>query len=285
MTKKAKKNKDKSVKKKGSGQTKKTESALYISSYSNISSGGIVEEIKKIKDGRRPSPEPKKQKPKKIPFDWAKVDKRGKPIISFNPSPEEREKMIEILNLTMRKPVKRRLVEKLGKEFGRAYQRYRRALERAEGKRGHWLLGGTSMKQAQAAGERCIRKGITPFQVLRYWHEHIGDVCDGSMKIPPLGFISSEQAIETVACANLEQEGTRVEFGNSFVSMNQLDPNLRKVLTNGGFDIDELNDEHLLQIQHAAIAKKSGFNFFVSKKIKRMIKYLNKNYYKDKNEK
>lgn len=276
------KNSEKSIKKKKKSRSTGEETRLYISSYSNSS---IIEEIKKIKDGRRPSPTPKRQKPKKVPFDWGKVDKYGKPIISFNPSPDEREKMIEILNLTMRKPIKRELVAKLGKEFGRAYERYRRALERAAGKRAHWLLGGNSMKLAEAGGERCIRKGVTPFQVLRYWHDHIKDVCDGSMKIPPLGFISSEQAIETVACANLEKEDKKTNFGNSFVSINQLDPNIRKVLLKGGFKVKKMEEEYLLQVQHAAIAKHNGYNFFVSGKIKKMINYLIKNYYRLNDEK
>lgn len=243
--------------------------------YHNINS--IYKEKKEKHNNERS--ELRKNSQKKTPFDWKKINKGGKQKNLFNPNPAQREKMISVLDIKKTRSVEREaLISILGQEFGNIYERYRRALQREEGKRATWLLSVSSKKHACLGGERCIRKGVTPTQVLKYWHEHVDDLCDKTFKIPPLTFISSNEAIETVSC-NIENEKENNEFGNSFASINQLEPKLRKKLQEGGFKTNHISDEYLLQIQHAALAMSECVNFYVSGEIRKMAKYLSEHFF------
>jgi hypothetical protein len=272
------KSRDKSVIDRGEKKPENEESGLYsIYSNNNISSGIKINKIKEINNNRRLL---RKSKSKRIPFDWGRVSKTGKTSISFALSQKQREKLISILDLKTKSPIKTQLVKKLGIEFARAYERYRKALQRDQGKRGHFFVSDKSMVHAQRGGERCIRKEVTPFQVFKYWHEHMSDFKDGSLKIPPLTWVASEQAIETVSCSDLdllEEKNKKPIFGNSY-NAERLDPKIKTLLAKK-FDVDDLDDNYFLQIQNTAYALSEGATFFVGKKIKKMAMHLVKNYY------
>ncbi len=268
------KDNDKSVTKECRKKTKKNESGHIISS--NISSNKKkkvnIKKLKEIRD-RRSLRAPKRKKKK---LDWSKIARNEKTSFSFSPTDKEREEMFSVLKLTMHNPAKKLLVKKLGDGFAVAYQRYRRALEREQGKRGCFLVSDSSMYNAQQGGIRCIQKEVTPFEVLRYWHEHIGDFKDGSLKIPPLTWVSSEQAIETVACSDLNAKKEKPSFGNSF-SGKELDPKVRRLLKK--FGVEEQEEGFLLQIQNTACAISKGASFYIPKRIKRAAEYLAKVYF------
>jgi len=265
------KSNDKSVTKRKVKRVKKENRGHIISPISsdNKKKRINIKKLKEIRD-RRSLCAPKRKKKK---LDWSQVAQNKKLSFSFSPTDEEREEMLSILKLTMHNPAKKLLVKKLGDGFAIAYQRYRRALEREQGKRGCFLVSDSSMKHAQQGGIRCIQKEITPFEVLRYWHKHIGDFKNGSLKIPPLTWVASEQAIETVACSDLSAKGEKPSFGNSF-SGKELDPKVRELLKK--FGVEEQEEEFLLQIQNAACAISQGALFYIPKKIKRAAKYLAK---------
>lgn len=264
------KSNDKSVTKQKVKRVKKENRGHIISpniSLNNKKKKVNIKKLKEIRD-RRSLRAPKRKKKK---LDWSKVTRDEKIPFSFSPTNKEREEMLSVLKLTMHNPAKKLLVKKLGDGFATAYQRYRRALERERGKRGCFLVSDSSMKHAQQGGIRCIQKEVTPFEVLRYWHEHIGDFKDGSLKIPPLTWVASEQAIETVACSDLSAKREKPSFGNSF-SGKELDPKVRKLLKK--FGVEEQEERFLLQIQNTACAISQGASFYIPKRIKQAAEYL-----------
>ena len=227
-------------------------------------------------------------------LDWDKLDQRGKPIITFSPSKKKRKQLIDILNQSPKNPLTREIIKKLGSEFARIYSRYRRLLQKEAGNQPTYLVNPKEIKYATAAAEHCIRKGVTPRQVLAYWHHHIRNFSDAKMLVPPLVFLSSPANIDTVACSDLakiedtnERELNKIpKHGNSFSDVSRIDTRVRPTLERAGFVTSEYNDRFILTIQYAARSLALGYNLYVDDDIRGMANHLAKTLYKDlKNEK
>jgi len=221
-------------------------------------------------------------------IDWTKLDQRGDPAISFSPSKKERIKLIEILDRPPRNPTKLAILKKMASEFGRIYSRYRRELQKEAGNKPSYLLPDEERKYAQRAAEWCIRKEVTPRQVLTYWHYHIANFAERTMRIPPLIFLSSPANIDTVACASLEDESAGWKAGkpksaapktHGFSDETQLDPRLRKALEKAGYSTTAWPDRYLLTIQKTAEAIAKGARMFVGAEMKPMVDWAVENLY------
>lgn len=251
-----------------------------------VSLSKVRKQYKEIKKERSE----KKKKKSKIrtgghprQIDWKKLDQRGSPTVSFTPSDEKREVMIEILERSDRHAVKKALVGKLASEFGRIYSRYRRLLQKRKGNRPTYLLPKQERKYAARAAEWCIRKELTPRQVLEYWHENIGNFAEHKMSIPPLVFLSGPANIDTVACAALDSEKTKPKpaVGHGFSDESELDYRLRSGLERAGYETHLFNDRYLLTIQKTAQAIANGARLFVGAEMKPMVDWAARNLYAD----
>jgi DNA-directed RNA polymerase subunit K/omega len=254
--------------------------------YKDLSISSVnLSKIKKEKEDRRKRKKSPKETCARNEIDWLKLDSHGRPKISFSPDSEERERLIEILNKTRKSPVKVKLLEKLKTKFAWSYIIYRRQLQEIEGKKPSFRIPDDEMKYAERAAEHCIRKEVTPRQVLKYWHERIGNFKNSAMRIPPLSFLSSAANIETVACSDLkeldEPKKKVSKFGNSFADLSQYDPRVRESLEKGRYDTNKYSDKYLLSVQFAAKAFALGTELFVEKTMRPMAKYLARTLYKN----
>jgi hypothetical protein len=215
---------------------------------------------------------------KKLPFEqsnfsWRKITAQIKNDI-FDFSPEERKRILEILSWRKTMPIKKELIEGLGKEFIRVYEIYRRALLRDANKRPWYSVPEKSKYFFERGAELCVQKNTTPINVLRYWHANIKKVFNGKGNILFIPFITSEAAIHTASTNEVVKEECKSKDGNSFENLNRLDPRLRNVLKKNGFDVDNIDDKVLLSVQYAAISFYEGIDLFVSGKIKKMAKFV-----------
>lgn len=277
-----KKNSKKNI---GSKQrTKKNGEKLSKKSTYNIYYSSSID-LKKLKEDKiKRKRKMTKSSKKRTEIDWLRLDAHGRPIISFSPEPRERDRMIEILNKRSMNPIKKKLLEKLKTKFAWSYVIYRRQLQEIAGRKPSYRLPEDEMKFAERAAVHCIKFGVTPRQVLKYWHENIGNF-KNDMVIPPISFLSAATTIETVACSDLKElEKPKVKlskFGNSFADLDQYDPRVRDTLEKGGYDTKKYSDKYLMSIQFAAKAFALGADLFVEKTIRPMAKYLAKTLYKD----
>ncbi len=222
------------------------------------------------------------------PIDWGKLDQVGRPVVSFDPFAPERGRLIKLLRRDARDFTRQALVRKLGVEFSRIYERYRRDTERR-------LRGGVSMsglyvvqgdKERRACEEaaiQCVFKGVTPRQVLEYWDKNVNDFTGGHMTIPPLSFLKQQSVIDRVAVSS---SGTVAKLGrlkskpeskmrptdrNTFSGTDGLDVRLRTTLESQGFKTQAYNDRYLLSIQHNALAVAAGKSIFLDGKMREMV--------------
>ncbi|MGW8178190.1 MAG: hypothetical protein ACWGQW_05395, partial [bacterium] len=234
------------------------------------------------------------------PIDWARLDQWGKPQITFSPSEAKREKMMDLLTSDVRrlsppeKKLRKEMESKLESEFVRMYERYRRMVlrERGRSKASYAVLGG-ERKYALKAAVACIVKGVTPRQVLEYWHAHIGDFADSKMPVPPLTFLSQPANIDTVMIDGMSSSSdapprSKKARTHSMHTMNDtslLHPKFRKALMEAGFDLTGLNDSYLTTIQAYAIDIVSGAvkARLIPAKIRGMVKWAADNFYADVN--
>lgn len=205
------------------------------------------------------------------PIDWTRWDLNDKPLISFDPNDSEYEKMVAIIQSDPRRisaadrNVRKELIAKLRAEFIRGYERYRRAALRADGARTTlYCVLPEEMKYAERAAIACVIKGVTPSQVLEYWHDNIGNFADAKMPVPPLPFLSQPANIDAVSIGLLAKaknkdlpprarEGKRDLSQHPMSDTSLLHPLLRRLLMDKGFDLSAINDKYLVQIQAYAI--------------------------------
>lgn len=223
------------------------------------------------------------------PIDWTKLDQVGRPVVSFDPFNPERAKLLRLLKRDARDATRQALVRKLGVEFSRIYERYRRDTERR-------LRGGVNMgglyevngdKERRACEEaaiQCVARGVTPRQVLEYWDKNVNDYTGGNMTIPPLSFLKQQSVIDRVAVSS---SGTVAKLGrlkskpeaaklkptdrNTFSGLDGLDVRLRTTLETAGFKTQAYNDRYLLSIQHNALAVAAGKSIFLDGKMRDMV--------------
>lgn len=216
------------------------------------------------------------------PIDWGKLDKTGAPVISFNPGPTKRDAMIHLLTTEYRRlrprerELRNALISKLRTEFIRIYTRYRRAaMVEMRASSTYYEVHKNEQKFAEKAAIACILKGVTPIQVLRYWHKRIRKFAKGGMVVPPLPFLSQPSFIDEVSIAALggdsdaSPDAPGGDAGKGWKppkrktmwlgDTSTLHPRLRKDLMGAGFDVSKYNDSDLAVIQDYAMDVKGGF--------------------------
>lgn len=230
-------------------------------------------------------------------IDWLRLDQRGNPSVSFDPSDADRKRLLTVLARKPRDSERKRLVAKIATEFGRIYTRYRRQAERrhrAYSEYDYDVLP-EERKYSADAGVFCIQKSVTPRQVLEYWDANIKHFADGSMFLPPLSFLRWPANIDRVACSVLSkgrgkrkggqsrhtpEPTAKPTGGNSFSEIEGLDVRLRPALNEAGFETMAYNDRYLLGIQYNALAIASGERIFMGEsRAKRMAVWAAENLY------
>lgn len=201
--------------------------------------------------------------------------------------------MMEVLSRPKRDPGRKRLMDKLGTEFGRIYTRYRRQAESLYAMKPSpfsYEIPDREKHYAAEAGVWCVIKGVTPRSLLEYWHRHIKTFASRTMKIPPLSLMQSPGMVDQVACAAMDSEpppplpeydkkkrDPRPESRNSFSDEGALDRRLRRGLERAGFDTQDYSDRYLMTIQQLAAGVAKGQEVFVSSKQRPMVDWAAKN--------
>lgn len=213
------------------------------------------------------------------PIDWAKLDQVGRPVVSFDPFSPERPRMLKVLKRDARDRTRSEIVRKLGVEFSRIYERYRRDAERRRTGMNSMLYEVQTDKERKACEEaaiQCILRSVTPRQVLEYWDKNIKDYTGGNMVIPPLTFLKSASAIDRVAASALGTVSKleklksapvsklRPQNRNTFSGTDGLDIRIRPTLERLGFKTQAYNDRYRLSIQHNALSIAAGKSIFLA---------------------
>ena len=199
--------------------------------------------------------------------DWSGLDQLGNPIVSFDPSHPRRTQFVNILARNPRDKHRTMLAKKIGAEFSRIYERYRRDAERRNGKSfSMYGVPEADRRHCEEAGINCLLAGVTPRQLLEYWDSRVADFTDGNLRIPSLTFLKSASNIDRVLTSSLGQQRERASVErklkavdrNTFSGVGGLDARLRPALERHGFPTQAYNDRYLLSIQHNAIAIAKG---------------------------
>lgn len=262
----------------------------HVKTYTSTGKGNkaLINKIKK-KYQEKKEKEKAARKAKKIikPLQWDQLDLRGHPIISFDAKSKKRKKILEALERKPQSRLRQAIIKKLSSEMGRIYARFRVMLQRSKGNKPTYALSpALQQRYCSEIGIQCLYNGITPRQLLEYWHEHIRDFADGDMKFPPLSFLASPFAAEKVASVLYEhtQGGKdswhpgdfkrKVESGevaHSFSDTGQLHKNLRRGLERAGFEVGRYSDRHLMTIQVTARSIAKGHKIFVGENMRGMV--------------
>ncbi len=237
------------------------------------------------------------------PIDWSRLDQTGKPQITFSPDASERAEMIVLLELdsrsmtTSERKMKKLMEAKLLTVFIRIYETYRRDVMRSRGwDMINYAVQKSERKYAFRAAVACIIKGVTPRQVLEYWHSHIGNFADSKMPVPPLTFLSQPSNIDAVYIALMsEKHGVapstnrgaqlKVRSSHTMSDTSLLDPRLRAALTDEGFNMCEINDIYLTTVQAYAIDVTTGATKarLIPSKLRPMVKWAAEHFFNDVN--
>ena len=211
-------------------------------------------------------------------LDWNDLD-----LVTFDPRRPKHALMRKVLARPPRDPERAKLVKRLESEFCRLYSRYRRAAERAAGRAVvTYEVTAKERKYAAAAGILCVQRGVTPRQLMEFWHANIKHFQRANhLQVPTLSFLSGVSNVDTVACGLVFDEtapggarigtsdpdgnGARPRAGNSFSDTARLDARLRPGLDGAGFSTRELNDRYLLTVQKNAVAIAAGRDIFIGK--------------------
>ena len=210
-------------------------------------------------------------------LDWNDLD-----VVTFDPRRQKHRVMCAVLQRKARDPERMALVRRLETEFCRLYTRYRRAAERAKGRAVvDYVVTPRERKYAAQAAELCVLRGVTPRQLMEYWHRNLKHFRRASHQIvPALSFLSAPANIDTVACDLVADEaavgGARIggvtdatdprpKNGHSFADTSQLDVRLRAELERAGFSTAALDDRYLLTVQANAMGLAKGRDIFIGK--------------------
>lgn len=224
--------------------------------------------------------------------DFSKLDQLGNPIISFDPDSDMRDELLEIISRHKRDATRKRVLDKIGIEFGRIYVRYRRQAENSLHLRASifsYEIPETERQYAIDAGIQCLVKGVTPRRLLEYWHKNIRTFANRGMSIPPLALLKSPGMVDQVACAApvvksaFEEDSPKkkIEVRTSFGDTSRLDERLRRGLNRAGFDTQDYSDRYLLTVQQLAVAVSGGTEVFIPSKIQKMVDWAAKNIFQD----
>lgn len=234
-----------------------------------------------------------KRRVKSPGIDWDDIDRNGDPILSWDPNTKRHRLLLVILDRRVQDKTRKALVDKITTEFCRVYTRYRREAERRSRASSNYSVPTDERRYATEAGIQCLRKGVTPLQLLQYWDEHIRDFADRTMVLPPLSFLKAPANVDRVACSTiaLPQRGQlarpggrgygeapaasiKPKAGSSYARPDGLDPRLRPTLERNGFQTQAYNDRFMLTIEHNARLLAAGTKMFLPEgKPKRMAEF------------
>lgn len=217
----------------------------------------------KIKNNIRTSRRNRKQQNlttyKKHQISWENYDKLNKPKISFNPSEEEREKLVILFEANPKKlspserELRKQLEKKFTSEFIRSYERFRRK----DKSKVQYEISDKELKYAKIVAISCILKNVTPYQIFEYWSKRMKNYVNKELRIPSLSFLSQPANIDEVNIRMLDEksEDRSVKYLNvlNTYDFTKLHPKLRKQLMGYGFDLSEIDDTGLTVIQLHAI--------------------------------
>lgn len=226
----------------------------------------------------------KKKKGNPGVFSAAELDKKTRwtesPAKPFQASGAERESKLKLLGRRTKET--KAFKAELGEAFLLAYTRYRAKVTPG------YQAYPSEVAIAETAASIVFFRGLTPGQVLAYWHEHIGDFTD--LKAVPLRFLASPANIDQVALAHDGKSGTaesrakdkggRIRV-HAYGDARALDSRLRGCLEESGFDVSQFSDRELMSIQNAARVKAAGKRMFVSSKLAPLVKCAAEELYGD----
>ena len=214
------------------------------------------------------------------------LDQTGKPIVSFDPGNKQRKVWLEVLDRDSNSRERKALISKIGCEFSRIYERFRREIDRRErgGIAGYRFTESPGERRAcEDIGILCLRRSITPRQLLEYWNIHVRDFTDGRLRVPSLNFLRVSANVDRVATGKLSEPVrakseralsiVRPIERNTFSATAGLDVRIRPTLEKAGFDTTMYSDRYLMSIQHNAVAIAEGHPIFLPDGgIRKMIK-------------
>ncbi len=214
---------------------------------------------------------------------------------------QEWKHLYDVISRTGNDREQRQLLKKLGREFGKMYEHYRRFAERAAGKipkterddgdgSYFYKVIAEDIPYCKKIARFCILRNVHPTQLLEYWHSHVKNFT--GMEFPSLGFLGHIQRVDEVALSHgssrvakrSERPGSvsaTPRHGNSYADLSRLDPKLRPALESAGFPTEKHNDYFLLTVQYMAMQLAKGKKFFLPPGSERdMAKWLASNFFK-----
>lgn len=220
---------------------------------------------------------------------WDELDKHSG--FDWDPDSDLTKRLADFLaNNTARNRSYRRLAQKLGGLFGSYYTQYRRQAERRlQSRSSSYTVPEAHQKYADECAIQLVLRGVTPRELLSYWHRNIGQFTT-DLALPPLHFLKSGANVDRVLQAKLSRKKplrdntirppvTR-STGNTFSDADAIDERLRPALTDAGFNLQKCNNRFLLSVQHNAIATARGREVFLPKgPMRDMAKWAARNLY------
>lgn len=194
--------------------------------------------------------------------------------ITFSPNEELRAKMIDILKRRPSNAARKALCEKLQREFLRIYHRHRRVVQP------RYETMPQERKHALTAAQHCIRRGVTPTDVIEYWAEHIGNFT--GMKFPTLNYLALLGSVDRVSVERGISFGKRAKGTKPTVHPHtrDLNPALARGLIEAGLIVPgEISESYLHTVQRTAYAISQGHEMFVAKKYKSLVQWAVENLY------
>jgi len=280
-------------------ETQDAKSVIGISSSSNFRREKILKKKKDINkaisDKRKKTREENARRREQLEKDIqngkglaAGWDAPDDATITFDPFSKHHAWMKEVILRKWRAdPERVALLEKIGTEFRRVYSKYRKLYDSEYDM--HPIFGKTEFEMAKRAGIHCVLKGVTPTELIEYWHIHARDFT--KLIFPTIHFLSGAANVETVACIVGGRRGAkrakslkgeeRASVEHTFSDLSELDRRLRKGLEKAGFDTGEYDDRYLLSVQSAARSRARGFDLFVPESMAGMVEWATKNLYHD----
>jgi hypothetical protein len=231
---------------------------------------------------------PRKRAKTLAEIDWDVVyygKRKDKPMLTFSPGRRRRERWIEILTMNLNGSAAKklgytgrhrtRLLEILGHTFSVIYTRYRRQIQPK-----YKSPFGTERPACQRAASLCVTNSVTPFQLIKYWHDRLDNF--KGMKYPSVAFLAQASRVDQVA-SNIVDGKLRPpkkvrpvkDANHAYSDTNRLDGDLRSRLTSAGFDLRDWNDRYLISVQSISEDVLAGnSDVFIPAKIREMVDWI-----------
>jgi hypothetical protein len=235
----------------------------------------------------------KEKKKKNINFD--SLDKYGKEMWSYQPTPKTRKNLLKILDRSSKNKQRKALIEKIGEEFIKIYEEYMNLIRLSLGGAPFYKITDKSIiKKFQNAAIECLRQEINLKQLLKYWDKNTCNLANNP-KFPSVYIITSPGNIMSAASYVLSEEFSDekqrymtakekhldwVASRNSFADLRKLNPEIRKKLKKDKkMNAGKYSDEELMTAQVLAEDLMEGVNIYISEEIRPVVYWIVKNIY------